>query len=179
MQNEITELRNQVRTLKRIVYGFGCLLVAGVVVSATSLQTVPEQIVAKGFHVANEDGEIVASLDSTNGQGTFTLNHHKTGKMIVKLWQNSGGSAELTISNMDGLDIVKFGSEPTGKKGMIEICNESGEVVVRSCPGRTGGGGITFSDEGGNMISGIAAYAKGGGGTMVIVDQNGKMVRYP
>ena len=28
MQNEITELRNQVRTLKRIVYGFGCLLVA-------------------------------------------------------------------------------------------------------------------------------------------------------
>ena len=32
MQNEITELRNQVRTLKRIVYGFGCLLVAGVVV---------------------------------------------------------------------------------------------------------------------------------------------------
>ena len=27
MQNEITELRNQVRTLKRIVYGFGCLLV--------------------------------------------------------------------------------------------------------------------------------------------------------
>jgi hypothetical protein len=34
MQNEITELRNQVRTLKRIVYGFGCLLVAGVVVAA-------------------------------------------------------------------------------------------------------------------------------------------------
>ena len=32
MQNEITELRNQVRTLKRIVYGFGCLLVAGFVV---------------------------------------------------------------------------------------------------------------------------------------------------
>ena len=28
MKNEITELRNQVRTLKRIVYGFGCLLVA-------------------------------------------------------------------------------------------------------------------------------------------------------
>ena len=42
MQNEITELRNQVRTLKRIVYGFGCLLVAGIVVGATSLQTVPD-----------------------------------------------------------------------------------------------------------------------------------------
>ena len=32
MQNEITELRNQVRTLKRIVYGFGCVLIARVVV---------------------------------------------------------------------------------------------------------------------------------------------------
>ena len=44
MQNEITELRNQVRTLKRIVYGFGCLLVAGVVVSATSVQNIPSVI---------------------------------------------------------------------------------------------------------------------------------------
>ena len=32
MQNEMTELRNQVRTLKRIVYGFGCVLIARVVV---------------------------------------------------------------------------------------------------------------------------------------------------
>ena len=40
MQNEerINGLETQVRTLKRIVYGFGCLLVAGVVVSATSVQ---------------------------------------------------------------------------------------------------------------------------------------------
>ena len=51
MQNEITELRNQVRTLKRIVYGFGCLLVAGIVVGATSLQTVPDVIQAKKFEV--------------------------------------------------------------------------------------------------------------------------------
>jgi len=32
MQNEITELRNQVRKLKRIVYGFGYVPIAGVVV---------------------------------------------------------------------------------------------------------------------------------------------------
>ena len=58
MQNEITELRNQVRTLKRIVYGFGCLLVAGVVVSATSLQTVPDVIQAKKFEVVSVDNAI-------------------------------------------------------------------------------------------------------------------------
>jgi len=48
MQNEerVTGLENQVKTLKRIVYGFGCLLVAGIVVAATSLQTVPDVIQA-------------------------------------------------------------------------------------------------------------------------------------
>ena len=62
MQNEITELRNQVRTLKRIVYGFGCLLVAGVVVSATSLQTVPDVIQAKKFEVVNGEGKVLVEL---------------------------------------------------------------------------------------------------------------------
>ena len=48
MQNEITELRNQVRTLKRIVYGFGCVLVAGVVVGAqTPDKTTDEEKIIK------------------------------------------------------------------------------------------------------------------------------------
>ena len=54
MQNEITELRNQVRTLKRIVYGFGCVLVAGVVIAAASEnqfsnQTIKVQLVAPSY----------------------------------------------------------------------------------------------------------------------------------
>ena len=64
MQHEITELRNQIRTLKRVVYGFGCLLVAGVVVSATSMQTVPDVIQAKKFEVISDDGKAVVVLDS-------------------------------------------------------------------------------------------------------------------
>ena len=58
MQNDerINGLETQVRTLKRIVYGFGCLLVAGVVVSATSLQTVPDVFRAKQFEVVNDEG---------------------------------------------------------------------------------------------------------------------------
>ena len=59
MQNEerINGLETQVRTLKRIVYGFGCLLVAGVVVSATSVQSVPDVIQAKRFEVVNDEGK--------------------------------------------------------------------------------------------------------------------------
>ena len=64
MQNEITELHNQVRTLKRIVYGFGCLLVAGIVVGASSMQSVPDVIQAKSFEVISENGNAVVVLDS-------------------------------------------------------------------------------------------------------------------
>ncbi len=63
MQNEITELRNQVRTLKRIVYGFGCVLFAGVVVSATSLQTVPDVIQVKRFEVVNSNSNAVVKIE--------------------------------------------------------------------------------------------------------------------
>ena len=78
MQNEITELRNQVRTLKRIVYGFGCLLVAGVVVSATSLQTVPDVIQAKRFEVVNDKGITLVQLGATkNGEGAVLTENGK------------------------------------------------------------------------------------------------------
>ena len=83
MQNEITELRNQVRTLKRIVYGFGCLLVAGVVVGSTSLQTVPDVIQAKvvqaiSFDVMNGEGKIVASIYAdADGDGVMMTKDSK------------------------------------------------------------------------------------------------------
>ena len=76
MQNEITELRNQVRTLKRIVYGFGCLLVAGIVIGATSLQTVPDVIQAKKFEVLNSKGERCVELTSQSDGGAMSIYDH-------------------------------------------------------------------------------------------------------
>ena len=73
MQNEITELRNQVRTLKRIVYGFGCLLVAGVVVGATNMQRVPTVIQAKKFEVVNNTGKVVSALHFDYAGGLFEI----------------------------------------------------------------------------------------------------------
>ena len=65
----ITELRNQVRILKRVVYGFGCLLVVGIVVGATSLQTVPDVIQAKKFEVVNGKGKVIVELSNNIGGG--------------------------------------------------------------------------------------------------------------
>ena len=49
MQNELNELRNQVRTLKRVVYGACGLLLVGGLLAATSLQSVPDVVKAKSF----------------------------------------------------------------------------------------------------------------------------------
>ena len=95
MQNEITELRNQVRTLKRIVYGFGCLLVAGIVVGATSLQTVPDEgnyanreiertIVS--FRVTNITREEATSVGASNPTSVI---------LLTRMW--SDGTVEMNI----------------------------------------------------------------------------------
>ena len=65
MQNEKTELRNQVRTLKRIVYGFGCLLVAGIVVGATDVPDPRvETIEAKIHELEHQKNQIVQEIES-------------------------------------------------------------------------------------------------------------------
>ena len=45
-QTEIDVLKAQVKTLKRMFYGFGCLLVAGIALAATSMQGGPDVIQA-------------------------------------------------------------------------------------------------------------------------------------
>ena len=102
MQNEdrINGLETQVRTLKRIVYGFGCLLVAGIVVGATSLQTVPDVIQAKKFEVMNNEGNKVAVLFATEYGGICVLKNNDR-KRVGSIISTPGGGA-LIISNNKG-----------------------------------------------------------------------------
>ena len=99
MQNEITELRNQVRTLKRIVYGFGCLLVAGVVVSATSLQTVPDVIQAKKFEVVNGDGKTVASIGADAEGGVLSIGNNEGEEVAAIAATIDGDGGIVTIDS--------------------------------------------------------------------------------
>jgi hypothetical protein len=73
-EERINGLETQVRTLKRIVCGVGCLLVAGIVVGATSLQSVPDVIQAKKFEVvAGTDNVPVVTIASIVHE--FTLSN--------------------------------------------------------------------------------------------------------
>ena len=142
MQNEITELRNQVRTLKRIVYGFGCLLVAGIVVGATSLQTVPDVIQAKKFEVVDKNGKAVTTLDAklmlnTPGSTVATVNggylvYNEKAEQLLQLQSNSptaGTAGELVLMRANGTQFISLIWEAMSGQGLIQTKNDYNKLV--------------------------------------------------
>ena len=116
MQNEITELRNQVRTLKRIVYGFGCVLVAGYAVG-TSMQTVPDVIQAKKFEVVNDEGKVIVKLGNLVGGGVdngILVTRNSKGQTLVELGVIEGGNGADRTQNGKGQTLVELGAGPDG-----------------------------------------------------------------
>jgi hypothetical protein len=168
MQNEIIELRNQVRTLKRIVYGFGCVLVAGIVVGATSLQTVPDVIQAKKFEVVNDEGKIAATLHcDTTGGGYFYLNNSNGNKVVVLADPLSEGGTVVLLNN-DGKLLSLLGCNQKG--GFLSISDKNGKnaanIEARHNGGRmqvlkTGGLGIEEKDP--VIVGELFAAVYGGG----------------
>ena len=152
MQNEerINVLENQVRTLRRIVYGFGCLLVAGVVVSATNMQSVPDVIQAKKFEVISDDGRAVVVLNSHLLELEVPLKENlhygsitslnSNGETLVTLGANPCfGTGQLMTTNAHGRLLVKIGAEfqkrrygVVGNGGLIETYQENGTLTSYS-----------------------------------------------
>jgi hypothetical protein len=141
MQNEITELRNQVRTLKRIVYGFGCLLVAGVVVSATSLQTVPDVIQAKKFEVLSDDGKAVVVLSShlldremnvedSIYYGSVSALNSNGGTLVTLGSNNCNGTGQVATFNGHDRFLVLLGYNQDTTPGLTPVAYDSGLITT-------------------------------------------------
>jgi hypothetical protein len=148
MQNEkrINGLETQVRTLKRIVYGFGCLLVAGIVIGATSLQTVPDVIQAKKFEVVNDEGKVVASFYANMGGGMLSFSN-KDGEVVAGLGSDEvNGGGVLGINNKDGKRVAGIHADENG--GVARVFNNKFTEVagIRATPD----GGVLglFNNEG-------------------------------
>jgi len=168
MQNDITELRNQVRTLKRIVYGFGCLLVAGVVVSATSLQTVPDVIQAKKFEVVNADGKVIVEIGALADGGKLQI-FENGGKQVAVIAAGPTGGA-LGIRNKEGKSVAVLVPNLLG--GALEIRNTKAEpVVVLSTT--TMGGVVSVLNNDTFGVAGVAAD-KDGNGVVRTMDKKGQ-----
>ena len=162
MQNEITELRNQVRTLKRIVFGFGCLLVAGIVVSATSLQTVPDVIQAKKFEVVNDEGKVVASFYANMGGGMLSFSN-KDGEVVAGLGSDEvNGGGVLGINNKDGKTVAGIYADENG--GVARVLSNRFTEVVQIDVDNNGDGQLRIFDREGKQFARIFLGDEGNGG---------------
>lgn len=95
MQNDINELRNQVRTLKRMLYVAFGVMVAGGLLAATSLQTVPDVITAKKFEVIDAAGKVAISLSSNKQGGLIQINDEQEHQVVSLESLGTGGTLHL------------------------------------------------------------------------------------
>jgi len=171
MQNEITELRNQVRTLRKIVYGFGCLLVAGIVVGATSLQTVPDVIQAKKFEVVNDEGVAVVTLDSFQESGVIHTTDSLGDKVFVVVAEKnlSGVSiGTVTTLNGKGQTLVRLSANTGG--GTVTTENGKSQTLVQLGSNIDGEGAVTTENGKGQTLVRLSASPSGG----MVTTENGK-----
>jgi len=149
MQNEdrIYILETQVRSLKRIVCLVCCLLVAGVAISATQSQGVPNVIQAKSFEVVNDDGTAIVQLSRTTaGLGTIrTMNNQ--GQELVRLGVTVSGKGFIKTLDGNGEVLVQLGVTTDGE-GIIKTMNGNGRALVLLGGLRGQGGVWTYSDDG-------------------------------
>jgi len=179
MQNELNELRNQVRTLKRMLFGVIGLVVVGGLLAATRLETVPDVIRAKKFEVINAEGTIGGEI-STDSEGVLSFRsgglgsifkvYNRAEKAIVSIVPNANGGV-LIFHNKDGKAVAAIGADANG--GLIGVKNNDGQAVA-VIGSKSTGGVLDVLNKDGKSVAGIAVGSDGNG-VIVTMDSKGKV----
>ena len=168
MQHEINELRNQVRNLKRMLFGVFGLVVVGGLLAATSLQSVPDVIQAKKFEVMNDAGKVVVEIGAIADGGKLEI-YENGGKQVALIGAGPTGGA-LGIRNKAGKSVAVLVPNLLG--GALEIRNTKAQpVVVLSTT--TMGGVVSVLNNDTVGVVGVAAD-KDGNGVVRTMDSKGK-----
>ena len=132
MQSELNELRSQVRTLKRMIFGVFGLVVVGGLLAATSMQGVPQAylldvVKAKKIQIVNDDGKPVVVLGADEHAGIVGVAKHD-GKTVVAIGADSEGGG-FGVRNNDGMTVVAVAATKDNS-GFILRNNDGKPVVV-------------------------------------------------
>ena len=141
MQNEINELRNQVRTLKRMLFGVFGVVVVGGLLAATSLQSVPDVIQAKKFEVLSDDGKAVVVLSShlldreMNAEdsiyyGSVSALNSNGGTLVTLGSNNCNGTGQVATFNGHGRFLVLLGYNQDTTPGLTPVAYDSGLITT-------------------------------------------------
>ncbi len=146
---EITELRNQVRALKRMLFGVFGLVIIGGLLAATTLQSVPDVIQAKKFEVVNDEGQLQVVL-AANADGGGLAIANKDGKLVAAISTSADGG-KLSIANKDGKPVAAIIANANG--GSFGIANKDGKPAAGIVANADGGGEIETFDSKGQTTS--------------------------
>ena len=159
----IESLETQVRTLKRMLFGVFALVVAGGLLAATSLQSVPNVIKAKKFEVVNDEGTAILHVEKDhNGIGGIRICNSESATLARLGGSKLGGG--LRTYGYDGRRRVTIGGNHLG--GHIEVSNKNSHVV-EICAA-SGGGSIRLRSIKGDTY--VKVYADDDGGQISISD---------
>ena len=148
----IASLETQVRTLKRMLFGVFGLVVAGAVLGATSLQTVPGVIKAKRFEVVHDGGNPVVILESwgTSGVARFksAVKGDKSPGSIGDLVEisSNGDGGQLKVFSREGKPLMQTYGDKNG--GSLVTYNRKAQPSVALLPSNTGGAVYAHDDSG-------------------------------
>jgi len=184
MQNEITELRNQVRRMRIFNYSFytvialAFILVWGFVVAGV-LHRMEKDIFwnsamiieikdsdgivrAKKFEVVNEEGKVVASLYANMGGGMLSFSN-KDGEVVAGLGSDEvNGGGVLGINNKDGKTVAGIYADENG--GVARVLNNMFTEVVQIDVDNNGDGQLRIFDREGKQFARIFLGDEGNGG---------------
>ena len=131
----IESLETQVRTLKRMLFGVFGLVVVGGLLSATTLQSVPDVVQAKKFEVVNDEGKVFVRISGMSTQPNSIKSHQdggiistydSQGKNLILMGMNMHGSGGIQTMNNKGQTLVALGTNPSGE-GTVITENGKGE----------------------------------------------------
>jgi hypothetical protein len=180
MQNEITELQNQIRRMRIINYSFytvfalAFIFVWGFVVAGV-LHRMEKDIFwnsamiidikdsdgivrAKKFEVVNEEGKVVASLYANMGGGMLSFSN-KDGEVVAGLGSDEvNGGGVLGINNKDGKTVAGIYADENG--GVARVLNNKFTEVAGICA-TPDGGGLKIFNNAGKPVSLLSATEAG------------------
>jgi hypothetical protein len=150
LENRVTSLEKSLRFYQMLLGGVVIITLAFVFSSFNNRQSVPEKIVAKAFEVVNDDGKVLASISSYNGNGAVTT-YDKNGNYLVDVVSNTSGFGNINIYDGKGKPTLQL-YNVKGGGGALAIKNKDGKDAVMLSLMTSGSGHLSLNSSSGSSL---------------------------
>ena len=169
-QNEIAELRNQIRMLKCMLLGVCGLVVVGVLLGWSTPRTSPDVLRSKRLEILSDNGTPVVILEASRVSSGGDQEKRFAGKMVlleddgkqnVRMGPGDFGGGSLSINNKDSVPVVALGSS-INNGGSAFVNNSTGKPSTAISSGPAGAGWLTVNGKDGNRVVALGVRQDGG-----------------